>query len=207
MIKRNGKNPIISVEQLQQPGATSCVLTCVAMVTGVPIETYIARFGEGPQSSEVEISALIESGIFPMAIPHGGPHPFPLAGVYLVSVPSLNLFGQLHRVVVEASRQTYLVYDPNAGRKSVQAYPKTGGIMAGEMPCVDVTYLCPSTLLQMQGPSRDGVMKNSKPVVLFTSPDWDDLLKQFEVFGIEGHEMRCQKHDGVWHGQIYEVKS
>ena len=52
---------------------------------------------------------------------------------------------------------------------------------------------------------RIALEKHSEPVALFTSPDWDELMSLFTTYGTEGHEMRCQKHDGVWFGQVYEV--
>lgn len=43
-------------------------------------------------------------------------------------------------------------------------------------------------------------------VALFTTPSWDQLLKLYESFGVENHEIRCQKVGGVWHGQVYKVE-
>lgn len=50
-------------------------------------------------------------------------------------------------------------------------------------------------------------MKQSKPVALFTTPDWAELVALFEAHGTAGHEMRCQKIDGVWCGQVYAVST
>ncbi len=50
---------------------------------------------------------------------------------------------------------------------------------------------------------RAALDQHSVAVALFVSPNWGELMELFTTYGIDRHEMRCQKHDGVWHGQIY----
>ena len=81
----------ITVEHVQQPTSVTCVHACLSMVTGVPVEEYIKRFGDHATGEDTEAVALVEAGVFPKAVPHSGPHPFPLEGIYLVSAPQLEL--------------------------------------------------------------------------------------------------------------------
>ena len=57
----------------------------------------------------------------------------------------------------------------------------------------------------VSGGIREALESHGVAIALFTSPDWEELLALFTAHGVEGHEMRCQKHNGVWHGQIYKV--
>lgn len=151
MIRGIGDESEIAVEHMQQPSATSCVHTCLSMVTGIPVEQYITRFGDDGQGlgNKEETVALVEAKVFPIAVPHVAPHPFPMPGVYLVSVPSLNIPGKLHRVVVEADADGYTVFDPNEGKEGKKAHPRDG-MASGDVPYADVTFLCMSTLRKMR---------------------------------------------------------
>lgn len=130
---------MIKVTPLQQPTPRTCCHTCLAMVTGEPVEALIERFGDRPLGFAEEACVLIEHGIFPVDAT-GSPHEFALEGVYLVSAPSLNLPGKLHMVVVEASVEGYIVHDPNTGREGVKAYHRDA-IMEGDLARCEVRYL------------------------------------------------------------------
>lgn len=139
---------MIKVTPLQQPTPRTCCHTCLAMVTGEPVEALIERFGDRPLGFAEEACVLIEHGIFPVDAT-GSPHEFALEGVYLVSAPSLNLPGKLHMVVVEASVEGYIVHDPNAGREGVKAYHRDA-IMEGDLARCEVRYLNADILSQME---------------------------------------------------------
>ena len=53
---------------------------------------------------------------------------------------------------------------------------------------------------------REAISGHSTKTALIVASDWEALLYQYEEFGIEGREMRCQKVDGIWYGQVYEVQ-
>lgn len=135
----------IEVSHVQQPTAHTCVHACLSMVTGVPIEEYIERFGDNGLSFEEETVALVEDSIFPVRMPSDAPHEFPNTGVYFVSVPSLNMAGYLHRVVVTASEEGYEVFDPNYHKEGKRFY-----IDITDMARTKITYLCTKTLEKMQ---------------------------------------------------------
>lgn len=95
---------------------------CLSMVTGVPVQHLIDRFGDIGLPLECEIAVLIENGIFPDVRYYLGT-PFP-KGFYLASAPSLNIPGALHRIIVEVNEEwDFVVHDPNTGREGVKAYP------------------------------------------------------------------------------------
>ena len=135
----------LKVKQVQQPTAHTCVHACLSMVTGVPVEEYIERFGDTALGQNEETVALVENGIFPVAVPYYAPHPFPEFGVYFVTAPSVNTAGYLHRVIVTVSEDGYDVYDPNLNREGMKAY-----IDMDDLPRTEVTFLCPKTLEKMQ---------------------------------------------------------
>ena len=141
---------MIEVKLQQQPTPRTCAHTCLSMVTGVPVEDLIERFGDRGLAFPEEACVLIENGIFPVNTT-GSHHEFALEGVYLVSTPSLNLPGKLHMVVVEASADGYVVYDPNTGREGVKAY-HPNAIMDGELARCEVRYLDTQLLSGIKGP-------------------------------------------------------
>ncbi len=53
---------------------------------------------------------------------------------------------------------------------------------------------------------RKALEYHSESVALFTTPSWGELLGLFEALGTKGREMRCQKVDGSWYGQVYDVE-
>lgn len=112
----------IKFKFVQQPTPRTCVHACLSMVTGVPVESLIERFGDTGLLFECEVVVLIENGIFPDTRYHSAP--VYEQGFYLVTAPSLNRAGELHRVVVEVNKDDdFIVHDPNTGRSGVRSYP------------------------------------------------------------------------------------
>lgn len=112
----------IKFQFVQQPTPRTCVHACLSMVTGVPVQELIDRFGDRGLAIECEVAVLIENGIFPDMRFYIAPS-FD-KGFYLATAPSLNIPGGLHRVVVEVNEDyDFVVHDPNTGRDGVKAYP------------------------------------------------------------------------------------
>lgn len=139
----------IEVKHVQQPTPRACVHACLAMVTGEDVHSLLDRFGDHGLCWHEEATVLVEHQIWPTLVPAQQPHEFPRTGVYLVTVPSLNLRGKTHRVVVEADGQGYCLHDPNAGRDGVKAYGRDA-IQTGQARYLDVTYLDPMPLRKMR---------------------------------------------------------
>lgn len=116
--------PLIKVQPVQQPTANSCVHACLSMVTGVPVEDLIKRFGDRGLGDMEEATVLTEHGILPVEQSGIGRDRFDVSGVYLVTVPSLNYPGKNHRTVwATDGDEKFVLHDPNAGRAGVAAYP------------------------------------------------------------------------------------
>jgi hypothetical protein len=139
----------ISVSFVQQPTPHSCVHACLSMITGIPVESLIERFGDNGLNWAQEVTVLVENKIWPHRNIDAGPHPFPLEGVYLATVPSLNIAGRSHRVVIDARSEGYTLYDPNKGRHGRSVY-ESAGIMTGDISISEVTYLDTSVLTGMR---------------------------------------------------------
>jgi len=121
------------------------------MVTNADVEDLMARFPiEDGLNFDQEARLLVENGIFPIQT-NGLIHAFPVWGHYLVSVPSLNNPGKLHRVVVDANQDLgeYILYDPQKGNEDKLFYP-ADGIQTGEAPALEVTFLNREILAGLQ---------------------------------------------------------
>lgn len=138
------KSPPIEVQFVRQPTANSCVHACLSMVTGVPVEQLIGRFGDRGLGDMQEAIVLTEHGILPVEQSGCGRERFDVFGVYLVTVPSLNHLGKNHRTVwMTDGDEKFVLLDPNAGRVGVAAYPQdcvydTEGLLKGYS---EVTFL------------------------------------------------------------------
>lgn len=130
----------IKVTPLRQPNGTTCVHTCISMVTGLSFFSLMERLGDKDGIPfEAVIPVLVEQKIYPIKTT-GDRHPFFEPGVYIAGVVSLNSTGRTHCVVIEASTSGYKVHDPNKGRDGMLYY-KDEDIVSGKMECTDVYFL------------------------------------------------------------------
>lgn len=93
---------------------------------------------------------------------------------------------------------------PGAGRKPLPGDTRT--VRRALLSDAHVTVAKHAGAGNMSAGIRKALDGHREPVALFTTPDWAELLRLFDAHGMDAHEMRCQKVDGVWHGQVYEVK-
>lgn len=139
----------IQVKMVRQPTPYTCVHACLSMVTGVPVRDLMERFGNHGLDRETEETVLTEYGIYPEGLPIGMMWEF--GGVRFVTVPSLNMPGHTHRIVIvqnEAADEWH-VYDPNRGRAGVRHFPIRAFYRKKPEPPVsytEVTYLRPLRL-------------------------------------------------------------
>ena len=150
----------IQLEHVQQPTAKTCVHACLSMVTGEPVASLINRFGDRGLSVEEEITVLTEYGIFPQAVPFT--FSWIVDGVYMLTVPSLNLEGTNHCIIAYADRdeEKFILLDPNEGKEGKKAYGR------------EALY------------GKDGPMAFSSPYFLQVLPDHkgtNSRLKNYEV--------------------------
>ena len=114
----------IKIQYVQQPTPHSCVHACLSMVTGLPVNDLIDRFSDSGLSSAIEATVLTEMGILPISLPITIATPFLNGNVFFLTVPSLNVLGNQHLVVVEADGDgDLIVYDPNKDKEDYSWYP------------------------------------------------------------------------------------
>lgn len=113
----------VQIKFVQQVNDSTCEHACLSMVTGIPIEDLIDRFGSAAAGDEIESIVLTELGILPVPTQTiGGVCEMVRCGVYLMTVPSLNQPGKAHRVVSEATPKEWRIYDPQFGREGRIGY-------------------------------------------------------------------------------------
>lgn len=124
-----------------QPTSFTCTHACLAMVTRHDVYDIIARYGNRPLGWQSEVAFLVENYIFPLEVSGNKVADyFDLQGLYLASVPSLNLPGEMHRVVVFVDVSGPYLMDPNRGREGVMCYEPLD-VQAGRARVFDVAYL------------------------------------------------------------------
>jgi hypothetical protein len=109
------------IKHVTQPSALTCVQACWAMVSDLPIENIIKEMGDKGLSCSDEYELALKTGIFfnQCTWPNLMPNFY-----HLVTVPSLNLVGVNHRIVLyyDEPKAKMVVFDPNVGRQGVKAY-------------------------------------------------------------------------------------
>lgn len=101
------------VKLVQQPTNDSCVSACLAMVTGLDIETVYNEFHDPyyvKRNQSIHRYAA-EKGV-DLQPAYTCYNSLAERGVYLVTVPSLNIVGGLHEIVVDTRDGFINVYDP-----------------------------------------------------------------------------------------------
>lgn len=116
------------IRHVQQPTDSSCVLACVAMVSGLELSTVIQvaenTFHHDPLahglSCAEKVKLLDTLGI---GFTHVWPIQLTFLNVYVVAVPSLNIKAAMHEVIFDM-RDEYEVLDPNLGRSGKEVYDR-----------------------------------------------------------------------------------
>lgn len=121
-----------SLNHVRQINDQSCVHACLAMLNGKSVEEMWDRY-PFPLTPKEELTILIESRLWPVCQQQFA-NQFPLCGVYLVSVPSLNVAGANHRVVVTVGEADVVCYDPQNGREGKKFYSMDAFQLGSETP-------------------------------------------------------------------------
>lgn len=102
------------IELQKQPNEQTCVQTCLAMALGVPVESVVQRYGDKGMSAGSLIAALLECGIEHNILVYPR---FSFSGYYFAVVPSLNIRGGNHQILVrfdaEKGCNGISVFDPS----------------------------------------------------------------------------------------------
>lgn len=116
---------------MQQPCGLSCLPTCVAMITGQPLDLIMQHFPRLPAYEMDAMKCLVRFGYLPI---ERFSHPILEGGLYIITVPSLQSPGVLHAVVADTRTPGQVkVLDPWAGREGPiytadQPLPSCGAI-------------------------------------------------------------------------------
>ena len=119
---------------LKQPDNKSCTSTCIAMLTGLKVSKVKKEFHDKYMSGKITAQSYLDSlGLLTRSAL--STDRFLVRGCrYILCVPSLNLDGMFHNIVVDASTEPVTVYDPQKGN-DVNFYNKWGDIKGY---CIDV---------------------------------------------------------------------
>ncbi len=110
---------------VMQPTSDTCTSACLSMLTGIDVGTVINEFHAGWKSSENKVNPstyLTEKSIKHSVCSEPFSNILEWGSVYLLTVPSLNIDGGLHHIVVDLRNDTEVVLDPNKGREGRRYY-------------------------------------------------------------------------------------
>lgn len=107
------------IKLINQINGNTCTQACMAMVSDRTIEEVIKLVGEDALTIQEEICFYIQNEIgFNQLL-----YPTMFNGLYAVTVPSLNLKGRFHRILVKCfDGDIFQILDPNNGRAYKKFY-------------------------------------------------------------------------------------
>ncbi len=113
------------INHVRQEDSHGCVIACIAMVAGktyAEVRRCFPTYGDNPTSgiqADKRDIVLVRNGIWP--IRHTDLNLYP-DKLYIVSVPSLNIEGGMHSVVVDCTGDAMELLDPQMGNDGKQWY-------------------------------------------------------------------------------------
>lgn len=118
------------VQHQQQPCPVSCMSTCLAMVANLPVDNVIDQFHMRYREGGLSIRQMLDEMKIPfMSFDSADNTNLDYVGAYLCTVPSLNIIGGTHAIVIEVTEDDYFVLDPVMGRVDRKFYVKRGDDM------------------------------------------------------------------------------
>lgn len=117
--------PLIS-HQIQ-PCPVSCVCTCLAMVAGLPVPDVITKWHDKYREGNTALRVILDDlKIQFTSFDSCDNASLCEEGVYLCTVPSLNIVAGTHQILVEVTADNYYVIDPVRGREGKKYYVRRG---------------------------------------------------------------------------------
>lgn len=113
----------MEIKFVQQPTLDTCTSACLSMITGIDVNEVIRDFHDewknhktNPSEylSHKSIQHVVNKDVFN--------HTLEFGFAYLLTVPSLNIDGGLHHIILDLSGDLEKVYDPNKGRDGKRYY-------------------------------------------------------------------------------------
>jgi len=107
------------IKLINQINGSTCTQACIAMASGKTIEEVIEAVGSKALTIQEEVSFYIQNEIeFNQLL-----YTTMFNGLYAVTVPSLNLKNEFHRILVRCFNGDILeILDPNDGRDGKKFY-------------------------------------------------------------------------------------
>lgn len=102
---------------VKQPTDNSCTSACLAMLTGISVDTIMLEFHHRFRAGETNTYEYLDTkGV--QYVKH--PDLYTIGGdcdgwAYLLAVPSLNEFSQMHNIVVYVDQSNLHILDPQQG--------------------------------------------------------------------------------------------
>jgi len=132
----------IVFQQQNQP--KNCASSCIAMLLNRPIEEVTEEFHEGYLAGEITVHEYLQKhgvDVEPMNVTDTPTPGF----VYFVGVPSLNIKGCSHYVILDAREKEdgFTLIDPNKGREGKEwyvNYSEGAELSPGEFSVITCNY-------------------------------------------------------------------
>lgn len=105
----------------QKQGKMDCVCTCIAMISGIPRRVISRKYhNRFMNENDYDINNILDE----LNIKYRKCDPnemIKLNCVYLVTVPSVNMLGWFHQIIID-TREGFKILDPNRGLKGRKYY-------------------------------------------------------------------------------------
>lgn len=112
------------IKHVKQPTLNTCVSACLAMILNKPVEKVIEEFHSRYYNNwDITISEyLTQNGVNHHCCEGGGRETLHMGGLFLCTVPSLNVPGSLHQIVIDMTDHKFIVHDPIKGWEGKKFY-------------------------------------------------------------------------------------
>lgn len=115
------------IKHQTQPCNTSCMSTCLAMIVNKPAQEIIDKYHARYRGESISLRQMLNDLQVPFKSFDSADHTLlSEVGAYMVSVPSVNIKGGLHQIVIEVRDFDYLVHDPVRGKPGRYYYVNRG---------------------------------------------------------------------------------
>lgn len=109
----------MKINHVKQRRDDDCVLTCVEMVTGITVPEMELKYDfDYPTNIDSMIKIMCLNGFICVRQVDDIIYN---ERVYFLTVPSLNIAGQLHFIILD-TRNGFKLYDPNSGKDGKKFY-------------------------------------------------------------------------------------
>jgi len=112
------------IKLVQQSTDNGCMSACIAMVLDLPLDEVMEAFHDDYHEGEIRAEDYIRMRGVDVELLFAAGSRVYSDQLYIVSVPSLNLEGINHVVVMDTRNNETKVFDPNEGREGKRYYTK-----------------------------------------------------------------------------------